>query len=226
MTLDRKLTALDNIYAVYDEFAAGLDLACRKFCARCCTRDVTLTTLEGLKILGALTRKKKRQLLQLLEGEQRHKRFQPKITINKIAERCARGQALPEEETRGEGQCPLLDENLCRIYGIRPFGCRCFVSKVRCDDSGYADVDAVVLTVNNIFLQTMEHLDRHGCSGNLSDVLLGLSSGENERCCRDGKIDCEKTGLIKNQAMTVLMIPPDHREKVEQILNQLRRISV
>ena len=83
-----------------------------------------------------------------------------------------------------------------------------------------------MLTVNNIFLQTMEHLDRHGCFGNLSDVLLGLSSGENERCYRDGKIDCAKMGLIKNQAMTVLMIPPDHREKVEPILDQLRRISV
>jgi hypothetical protein len=165
-------------------------------------------------------------LTALLRRDQRHKRFQPAITINKIAEYCARGDALPEEEGGGKGRCPLLDEKLCRIYGIRPFGCRCFVSKVRCDDSGYADVDELVLTVNNIFLQTVEHLDCHGCTGNLADVLLWLASGKNERQYLDGRVDCAGAGLIKNQPMTVLMIPPDHRREVEPILDKLRRITV
>jgi len=46
MELEKRLSALDRIYRIYDEFAARLDLACQKKCAHCCTPHVTLTTLS------------------------------------------------------------------------------------------------------------------------------------------------------------------------------------
>jgi hypothetical protein len=42
-----KLAVLDRIYAIYDQFAASLNLACKKYCSPCCTTSVTLTTIEG-----------------------------------------------------------------------------------------------------------------------------------------------------------------------------------
>ena len=226
MNLNRKLNALDRIYAVYDNFAAGLDLACHKRCSRCCTRNVTLTTLEGYRLISSLTGADKQRLIRLVEQEKSLPRFQPSITINRIAEYCANNKAVPEEEAGDEGLCPLLNNKLCSLYNERPFGCRCLVSKSICDIDGFADIEEIVLTVNNILLQTIEHIDHLGCSGNLIDVLLFFLKKENEERYRDGKINCEKAGLINNQSMTVLMVPPEHREKVKPILDELYRISI
>ena len=35
--LNNKLAALDQIYQIYDNFVSGLELACKKYCAHCCT---------------------------------------------------------------------------------------------------------------------------------------------------------------------------------------------
>ncbi|MBW1709950.1 MAG: hypothetical protein JRJ73_08730, partial [Deltaproteobacteria bacterium] len=47
MDLNLKIAVLDQICRIYDEFVAKLDIACEKYCADCCTRNVTMTTLEG-----------------------------------------------------------------------------------------------------------------------------------------------------------------------------------
>ena len=52
--IDRKLMALDRIYAVYDEFVRVQDTACKMHCHQCCTTHVTLTTLEAFKICETL----------------------------------------------------------------------------------------------------------------------------------------------------------------------------
>ena len=98
MNIKRKLNALDQIYAVYDEFVADLELACHKRCSRCCTRNVTLTTLEGYRIISSLTGEDKHHLIRLLEQEASLPRFKPTISINAIAENCANDKAVPEEE--------------------------------------------------------------------------------------------------------------------------------
>jgi hypothetical protein len=54
MDLNNKLAALDQIYQIYDNFVSGLELACRKYCAHCCTTGVNLTTVEGYKIIKKL----------------------------------------------------------------------------------------------------------------------------------------------------------------------------
>lgn len=47
MNIDKKRVVLEQIYEIYDNFSKGFDVACKKYCANCCTRNVTMTTLEG-----------------------------------------------------------------------------------------------------------------------------------------------------------------------------------
>jgi len=54
MNVSDKLTVLDKIYEIYAKFTSSLDLACKKYCAHCCTTSVILTTLEGYKIFQTL----------------------------------------------------------------------------------------------------------------------------------------------------------------------------
>ena len=54
MALAKKLEALNRVYEIYDAFSSTLDLACKEKCAHCCTTNVTMTTLEGYKIVDDL----------------------------------------------------------------------------------------------------------------------------------------------------------------------------
>lgn len=227
MNIEQKLKALDRIYEIYDAFAADLDVACRKRCARCCTRNVTLTTVEAYKILNSLASTEKAQLVQWIKQESHRKRFQPQVTINRIAELCLQDQPLPQEASdENWGACPVLDDKTCPLYPHRPFGCRCFVSKVDCRRTGCADVDDYTLTVNNIFLQFIEHLDAGGHTGNFSDVLMWLASDENRRVYQSGQPAGNGSGLIANYTLKVLMIPPEHRLRAEPLIQKIRSISI
>ena len=226
MKLESKLSILDRIYKLYDEFAHGIQTACRKYCADCCTCNVTLTTLEGYYVLESLNPDRRRWLKAQFGRHRLGKRFQPVITTNELARRCINGEAIPEEaaETQG-GPCPLLKEDLCPIYPLRPFGCRCFMSKQPCAKTGWADVDDYVVTVNTIFLQTLEHIDAGGCSGNLTDVLLCLSDEDKRRDYRMNRLECRREGLIENRPLSVLMVPPAQRARVMPIIETLRNLT-
>jgi Fe-S-cluster containining protein len=224
MNLAVKLTALDKIYTVYDRFTASLDLACKKNCCHCCTTSVTLTTMEGYKIIEALDSHTTAEWIEKIRQAAAHAYFKPKITTNRLANLCADGIAPPQEEFSESQSCPFLTENQCPIYAVRPFGCRCLVSRHDCAKKGYADMDDFVLSVNTIFLQTIEHLDAAGCSGNLLDVLVVMASSKNRQIYEDHRLECATVGLIANAPLKVLMIPPQHRTKMEPILNSLREI--
>ena len=171
MDLNSKIAVLNQIYSVYDEFLHTLHMACKKYCAECCTRNVTLTTLEGYLIATHMISYGKSGLLENIESALPKKRFQPLTTTNRLADLCMKGGDPPEEKHDDSNErCPLLKDNLCPIYPVRPFACRCFVSKKDCRKQGYAEVDPFVLSVNNLFLQVIEHVDFQGFSGNLIDV--------------------------------------------------------
>lgn len=223
MDLDAKLAVLDCIYAVYERFARCLDTACRKHCADCCTCNVTVTTLEGCRMVESLEAEGRSALQRRLEAAGERKRFRPQLTVNGIAERCMQGLDIPEEIVDPSwGRCPLLDDDVCTNYEARPLGCRCFVSRQPCRRYGSADVGERVLSVNQVFLQTVEHLDAAGCSGNLTDVLQMLVDDESRRHYRRGTLDCGRSGLISNRPVTALMIPPKHRKDLQPILESLR----
>lgn len=223
MDLNIKLKLLDRIYRLYDDILAAHDLACRKFCADCCTRHVTLTTLEGYRIVDQLIRHDRRRHLEPLGNDLGLPRFQPRITTNQIAVLCASGEDLPAEEVNSEGStCPLLADNLCRIYADRPFGCRCLVSRKKCSVTGCAEVDDFLLSVNTVFLQYIEHVDMQGRFGNLTDVLHWMQQEENRLAYERG--DLPETGLIVNQPIRYLFIPPEDRDRIKPILTALQSL--
>ena len=226
MDLKSKLAALDQIYQIYDNFVSGLDLACRKHCAHCCTTGVTLTTVEGYKIAKKLESKGDTQWIEKIEQASKQPHFQLKITTNQLANMCAEGIEPPVEENTGWHVCPFLTDDLCPLYAARPFGCRCLVSRHDCGQEGYAKIDDLVLSVNTLFLQTIEHMDAGGCTGNLLDMLRVMALKENRRAYADGKLKCLSAGLIENQPLNILMIPPEHRIKMEPILNSLREVHI
>jgi Fe-S-cluster containining protein len=227
VALEKKLEALNRVYKIYDAYSATLDLACKARCAHCCTTNVTMTTLEGYKIIYDLAAAGRHEIIDSLKGIEAKERFKPQLTTNRMAELCAADAKVPEEDTAGEWQdCSLLDDSLCSIYDLRPFGCRCFVSRQNCGETGYADMDDFTASVNTVFLQVIEHLDAEGCSGNLTDVLQFMASEDKRRAYQKGGVNCEKNGLIVNWELKVLMIPPEHREKIEPILQQLRDVNL
>jgi hypothetical protein len=227
MEIERKLKALDRIYAVYDEFIRTRQTACQMHCHRCCTTHVTLTTLEAYKICATLPPGEQERLFRRIREASGRKRFQPTLTTNALAELCAGDEELPaENEAPADEACPLLAEALCSIYATRPFNCRCFVSRTPCGEKGYADLDETVLAVNTLFLQTLEHVDAGGCSGNLLDVLAVLASAEKRRDYAGGALHCAGNGLIANRPLKVLMLPPEQRERIAPILSKLRAIRI
>jgi hypothetical protein len=227
MEITSKLEILDQIYQVYDNFTASLDLACKKYCDHCCTSGVILTTLEGYKIIGSLTSDSTRAVIQHIRSASELKRLRPQLTTNRLAQLCAEGVDPPEEaDNLNLPGCPLLLDHECPIYELRPYGCRCLVSRHNCGETGYAEIDDFVLSVNTVFLQTIEHVDAAGCSGNLVDVLQAMSEENNREAYCSGALHCSANKLIPNQPLEVLMIPPEHRTKMEPILQELRQIKV
>jgi len=227
MNLASRLKILDQIYAIYDQFTASLDLACKKGCDNCCTSGVLMTTLEGYKIIDRLSSMADNDLIQQIRCASKIKRLRPQITTNRLAQLCAEGIDLPEEENNIDLQtCPILQDNQCPIYELRPYGCRCLVSRHTCGEKGYAEIDDFVLSVNTVFLQTIEHVDAGGCSGNLVDVLQAMSVENNREAYGNSILHCSASKLIPNQPLEVLMIPPEHRTKMEPILQQLRQIKL
>lgn len=211
--ISSKLGILKQIFDVYDEFCSGLTLACKRYCSHCCTCNVTLTSLEAFNIVQYLTLTSQMDLLEKLERQICKPRFQPKSTTNAFAAYCIEGKEPPDEECdQAWGVCPFLTNNECLIYEVRPLGCRCFMSKINCSESGEAEIDDFVLTVNTVFLQYIEHLDTPGLFGNFSDMILNAA------------LNKEKTGMIANMPIRALMIPPEHRGKIQAIIKELRRL--
>ncbi|WP_373501039.1 hypothetical protein [Desulfococcus sp.] len=225
MGVHEKLRVLDHIYRVYDGFIAGRETACRRKCARCCTRNVTLTTLEAYKIAVHLVDSGKSGLFGKLAAAVDVPRFIPRVTTNALADICLRGEEPPEEPNDPDwGGCPLLDDGECPLYAVRPYGCRCMVSARRCDDAGFAEMDPFVVTVNNVILQYIEHIDRDGWTGNLTDLLLFMASEESRRRYRDGAPDHPPGGLIRNHPVRALMVPPRHRQQIAPLIAALENV--
>jgi hypothetical protein len=222
MSLSQKLTVLNKIYRLYDDFTDSLKIACQKYCAECCTPDVTLTTLEGYLIADYLISKGRQDLFEHIQCAISGSRFKPRTTFNRLALLCAKGDDPPQETHHGGGEgCSLLTGGLCPIYSVRPFGCRCFISEKDCSPAGYAKVDPFVMTVNTVYLQVIEHIDATGFSGNFADVMMLMAKKENRDRYKRNTLEHSGADFVSNLPIEVLMVPPEHRNKVTPILNAL-----
>jgi Fe-S-cluster containining protein len=225
MTLDQRLNALDQICGLYNDVAKNLDAVCKKHCAVCCTANVTMTTLEGYLIADHMISNGQTDVFKTVQAKISENRFKPKTTTNRLADLCMKGEDPPEEgKEHSNKSCPVLKHNLCAIYGARPFGCRCFMSKHDCGKAGYAEVDPFVVTLNTLFMQFIEHIDFMGFSGNFADVLLLMISEENQNNYKMNALRHPGAGFVSNIKINVLMIPHEHRMTVKPVLDELLNI--
>ncbi len=229
MDLRVRLAVFEKLMAIYDRFTATLGpFACGEGCASCCTGNVTMTTLEAYRLIeGVAGSHQVAAMFSRLKPYLRRHRFQPTLTTNMLAQRVRDEEPVPDEGGDPEwGSCALLSDLFCPAYEGRPFGCRSFFSTNCCGNEGVADMPPVLVTVNTLIMQTIEHIDRPGCSGNFVDVLLALETEDRRRRYEQGGFDCSGGGLLANQPTPVFMIPPEHRTTVMPVMEAIRSITV
>lgn len=225
MNIEDRGRRLNRIYELYELYTADMDCVCARRCSACCTCNVTGTTLEGWFISEYMIAQNKdpNQLFGILYQNAPDQRYQPVVTTNELVTICFQGQEPPSEHNDpSAGGCPLLDNDLCPVYDVRPFGCRAMISTIDCSYSGEAHMPPLVLSINNMVMQFIEALDRPGASGNMLDVFGFLSKSENHKAYIEER--CQQWGpnLHTNQPYPVLMVPPEHRPAVQSFLRALR----
>lgn len=228
MTYPHMTDRLNHIYQLYERLTGSMTLACGPGCAGCCTCNVILTRLEARWMIDVLPPPRQKSLRETLSFRFPSKRYLPQTSTNRFARLCMEDADLPEEENDPAwGKCPLLENDRCTVYDVRPFGCRAMISVTDCRNTGSAQMPPWILTVNNVFLQAIEHLDQDGYSGNLSDMLLMALSGKKPTHQDMQNHDIENKSLenkrlfVKNEPITGLMIPPEHREQMAPIVRTL-----
>ena len=227
MDIQERCDRLKKIYEIYDKAISGVNRACQKHCAACCTCNVTATTLEGWLVYHQLFASVENStvLHDRLSAVFLRRRFHPRVTINELASLCLRGQDPPEEvNDPSAGICPLIDGDLCTIYAARPFGCRAMLSTQDCTGKGEALMPPLVLSINNVVMQVIESLDRPGASGNMIDILLFLSDPDNRRDYQGRRIGSWPAPLRSNQPFPALMIPTEHRDPIQPIVRALQEV--
>lgn len=224
--LETKLDALDHIYSVYEKYSQSWETSCKHFCSKCCTTNLTLTSIEAYKIAVHIKNINLSSLIENLVSGKDVKRFKPLITTNELADLCVQGREIPEEENRSEwGKCPFLENDECPVYEVRPFGCRCMVSAQDCNETGYADMTSFIVSVNNVFLQFIEHIDADGYTGNFTDMLVFMGEEKNRRAFGRGLTGKDYDNLISNRQAKVLMVPPEHQLKIKPIIEALQNFE-
>lgn len=217
-----KLDVLKKVYALYDTAVGHFQAECHPKCSSCCTCNVTVTRLETAFLIDCLTDTERKALGNRLAHYFPEQRYIPKMTTNCFARLCAQGKTIPEEDNDPSwGRCPILEDDMCGLYHTRPFGCRALMSQVSCEKNGYAQVPPIVLSINNLFVQYIEHLDAKGFSGNLSDMLTVFLPVGRAGPCPGSPGNTNDARFVFNEKITVLMVPPEHRQKLGPLLGQL-----
>ena len=218
-----RLEILEKIYALHDDIAEKMDVACRAGCDLCCTRNVAISSLEACLLVEYLEKTGRNPLFKRLEAAKALERFHPRTTTNALVRLYKTGRTPPEEKIDPAWYpCPLLSDSRCLVYEARPFGCRGMVSKTTCRKNGCADMDDYVLSINTVFMQFIEHADGAGSTGNFLDMLLFMSAADRRRVYKNsGRTGtCEQ--FVANRPIEMIMLPPEYQARALPILNRLR----
>jgi len=217
-------TQLKSIYALFDQIMADYQFVCREKCATCCTCNVTITSLEANLILNTLDEKQIKVIKKALVDRFPERRYIPEMTSNQFARLCVQGKEVPEEKNDPSwGKCPFIKEDLCIIYNVRPFGCRALMSQIDCKKNDIAQIPPLVLTINNIFLQSIEHMDNGGEFGNLSDMLMLHMSEKNPLDPLQLRNTIKKSGFLVNESISTWMIPIEHQQTARTIIEKINK---
>lgn len=222
MDIEGRLALLKEIYNQHDRFIADYQLYCRPQCALCCTRNVTISTIEALFMIRHWEAGGNETWVAKVRQAVKEPRLLPVTTLNQFAELCARDNPIPEGcEHMSTQACPFLHDDLCTVYQSRPFGCRAMVSRTHCADHQQADMPDFVLTVNNVLMQYIEALDVNRYTSNMMDVLL-LMSNSLQRRSYEADLPMHPTAsLLVNRPISVLMVPPEHQRRVQPLIQAL-----
>jgi hypothetical protein len=165
---------LEKIYVAFEQWSASLPLACARGCATCCTGKVTITALEGERILRFIL---DAGLVDRLAGRLASSPPlpAPPRTTNAFAGLCLQGIETDDPDIPAQAAvCPFLEDDSCTIYPVRPFGCRCFASEKTCSPDEAAIVPEYYVAASTAVMQIIEHLGQGEYWGTMSDVLLAL----------------------------------------------------
>jgi Fe-S-cluster containining protein len=222
VSLALKKALLKTLYAAYDKIVEPFEVACRIECSLCCTHNVLATTLEAALVIDALEQPQRAELLSRARRGTEGKRLQPILTTNALAEFCLKRRDPPAEDPDFEMRpCPLREPDGCPIYPVRPFGCRSLFSSEICKEGGEAAMHPILVALNGVFGQLIEHIDRGGLYGNLIDLLLVLGNEERgsayESCDRIEPVP----PLLANRPNPGFLILPGEREEIRKALNFL-----
>ncbi|WP_457578053.1 YkgJ family cysteine cluster protein [Desulfomarina sp.] len=164
---------LKTIYDIFAVWSRDFDIACCPGCSACCTRNVTMTAVEGELILRYIREKKlEHQFAERLQSARPPKR--PKMTTNDFARACLQKKTYDFAEPSPEEKCPFLEDNLCIIYQVRPFACRMMISRHRCGEGHAALLSDDYLAAATAVMQIIEHLGQKEYWGNMLDILPAL----------------------------------------------------
>ncbi|HIJ89242.1 MAG: YkgJ family cysteine cluster protein [Desulfobulbaceae bacterium] len=197
---------LTTLYDAFAQWAERFTFVCRKGCATCCTRSVTMTTLEGDSILAFLAEGDRLFELAAPAFQPTPDRIVP-CTTNGFVAAHLRGESVEEAQSWDLRPCPFLKNESCTIYPVRPFGCRLFGSSDPCAVSGVAEMPPGYLAGATVLLQCIEHLDSGGRWGTMVEMLADLNNEQ-------GK-DYGKPTL----AIPGFLIAPDEGALVEPLLH-------
>ena len=172
---------LSCIYTAFTRWSVSDLRACTEGCSCCCTQNVVITALEGEDILDFIIQRGQEQwcadrLRAAAPGPP------PPLTTNEYAAACLEQQAVEDDkEPAPLSRCPFLLNDLCAIYPVRPFACRCFQSEAKCQPGTSAVQPRYYLAAATAMMQLIEHLGQNEYWGNMFDVLLALCDMNNYR---------------------------------------------
>lgn len=214
---------LESLYQIYADWVAGLPFVCRQGCAACCTQSVTMTSGEGAVMVAFLEKIGQRTAAEAaLAGVHLpavSAAGRPAMTTNQFAASCLAREELPwaEPAAWNFAPCIFLAHDSCSIYPARPFGCRSFGSFVPCEQAGTAELPGMLLTVNTVMLQVIEHLySNGGWWGNMNDILRQQLGQE------------KATGADLRPAVPVpgFLLEPAEKQTILALLDRVRQAGL
>ena len=219
-----KRQILSTIYDIFGQWNNDLEKACQRGCSRCCTQNVTITAVEGEVILRFIIAESMSPwFAEKLASAQTHR--PPKMTTNDFASACLNGEDADPDDYPNLSICPFLENNLCKIYPVRPFGCRLFISQKTCSTSQPALVADSYFEAATAVSQVIEHLGQKEYWGNMLDVLPALLDISEFREIAD-HLNSTQIMLARMQTLTAKPLPgflfsKEHEKEVSPLLEAI-----
>lgn len=223
-----RLSILDKLFGLYEDIIKDYSMSCKKGCNSCCTRNVTVTSLESFLVSDYILAERGQHFSDSLKKSITLPRFIPKTTSNGFASIIMSGGEEPDEFIDPSWKpCPFLESSgECGIYDVRPFHCRCMHSEQICEEGGYSVLPPFIVTLNNVFLQYIEHLDKNGFVANLTDAVVWMTDPVNSKSySQDSELKDLPIDFVRCMPMPFLMVPPEHQEQIRPVLKAVSEIG-